>query len=64
MSNKTYKFDKDKLLEEFTWKKRQTFNFASEKSVSKWLKVLPLTKYDFNLNKSSFWDGGHMKYGI
>ena len=31
--------------------------------MSNWLNVLPLTKYGFNLNKSEFRDGLHLRYG-
>ena len=58
------KVEKDKLLEKLTKEKRQIVNLGSEKGAKNRLNVLPLTIYGFNLNKSEFRDGLHLRYGI
>ncbi len=36
----------------------------SEKGASNWLTTLPIKEYGFYLNKQTFWDSIHLRYGI
>ena len=42
---------------------KYAIGLASEKGGSNWLNALPLSRYNFNLNKSEFRDGIYLRYG-
>ena len=54
---------REELLKQLGEQKRYAVLLASEKGASNWLNVLPLKKYNFNLTKSEFRDGIHLRYG-
>ena len=43
---------------------RYTIELVSEKGASNWLIDLPLSRYNFNLNKSVFRDSIYLRYGF
>ena len=51
------------ILNKLSHKEKYALELASEKGASNWLKVLPLSRYKFNLNKSEFRDGMYLRYG-
>ena len=42
---------------------KYALELASKKRASNWLNALPLSRYNFNLNKSEFRDGIYLRYG-
>ena len=44
--------------------KLKIFEATTEKGASNWLNALPLREHDFYLNKQTFWDAIHLRYGI
>ena len=51
------------ILNNLSANEKYAFELASEKGASNWLNALPLSKYNFNLNKSEFRDGIYLRYG-
>ena len=43
--------------------KKYALELASKKGALNWLNALPLSRYNFNLNKSEFQDGNYLRYG-
>ena len=41
---------------------KYAIDFAGEKGASSWINALPLSRYNFNLNKSEFRDGIYLRY--
>ena len=61
---KTYRRNqKKKPLYFLTETEKNATDLASEKGASDWLNALPLSRYNFNLNKSEFRDGIYLRYG-
>ena len=44
--------------------KRRLFECITKKGASNWLTAMPLKKYDFYLDKQSFWDAIYLRYGF
>ena len=44
--------------------KHKVFDAITEKGASNWLNALPLKEHDFYLDKQTFWDTIHLRYGI
>ena len=42
---------------------KYSFELASEKGASNWLKAQPLSRYNFNFNKPELRDGIYLRYG-
>ena len=44
--------------------KLKVYAATTEKGASNWLNSLPLKEHDFCLNKQTFWDSIHLRYGL
>ena len=51
------------ILNNLSDNEKYALELASEKGASNWLNALPLSRYNFNLNKSEFRDGIYLRYG-
>ena len=54
---------KTNLINSLNETDKYAIDLASEKGASNWLNALPLSRYNFNLNKSEFRDGFYLRYG-
>ena len=54
---------KTNLINSLNETDKYAIDLASEKGASNWLNALPLSRYNFNLNKSEFRDGVYLRYG-
>ena len=54
---------KTNLINSLNETDKYAIDLASEKGASNWLNALPLSRYNFNLNKSEFRDGIYLRYG-
>ena len=44
-------------------KEKQLVKISTEKGLSNWLTMLPITKHGFELSKQQFWDSVRLRYG-
>ena len=44
-------------------KKKRLVKISTEKGVSNWLTMLPITEHDFELSKQQYWDSVGLRYG-
>ena len=54
---------KTNLINSLNETDKYAIDLASEKRASNWPNALPLSRYNFNLNKSEFRDGIYLRYG-
>ena len=58
-----YKSCLQELIVQMDEKEKQLVKISTEKGLSNWLTMLPITKHGFELSKQQFWDSVRLRYG-
>ena len=51
------------LIVQMNEKEKLLVKISSEKGLSNWLTMLPITEYGIELSKQQFWDSVRLRYG-
>ena len=58
-----YKSCLQELIVQMNEKEKLLVKISSEKGLSNWLTMLPITEYGIELSKQQFWDSVRLRYG-